>query len=159
MCFLYKRLIELSFLFLNCKARAGITEVHFLPFNPTDKRTALTYLDKAGKMHRVSKGAPEQVLSLSIQNPGFIVTHRKWSKFLKPFYVYFVDTQFGMEQIRYWKKGTHSNWQICRTWSSIPCGCSTGSACWYQRQSWWTLGVCWSSPSVWSTTSWQCWNY
>lgn len=69
--------IELSFLFLNCKARAGITEVHFLPFNPTDKRTALTYLDKAGKMHRVSKGAPEQVLSLSIQNIGFIVTHRK----------------------------------------------------------------------------------
>lgn len=44
------------------KARAGITEVHFLPFNPTDKRTALTYIDGAGKMHRVSKGAPEQVL-------------------------------------------------------------------------------------------------
>ena len=43
------------------KARAGIREVHFLPFNPTDKRTALTYLDGAGKMHRVSKGAPEQV--------------------------------------------------------------------------------------------------
>lgn len=45
----------------NCKARAGITEIHFLPFNPTDKRTALTYIDGAGKMHRVSKGAPEQV--------------------------------------------------------------------------------------------------
>lgn len=45
-----------------CKARAGIKEVHFLPFNPTDKRTALTYLDAAGKMHRVSKGAPEQVV-------------------------------------------------------------------------------------------------
>lgn len=44
------------------KARAGIQEVHFLPFNPTDKRTALTYLDSTGKMHRVSKGAPEQVL-------------------------------------------------------------------------------------------------
>ncbi|KAK8505611.1 hypothetical protein V6N12_038350 [Hibiscus sabdariffa] len=42
------------------EARAGITEVHFLPFNPTDKRTALTYIDEAGKMHRVSKGAPEQ---------------------------------------------------------------------------------------------------
>lgn len=39
-------------------ARVGITEVHFLPFNPTDKRTTLTYLDKAGKMHKVSKGAP-----------------------------------------------------------------------------------------------------
>ncbi|XP_050376167.1 plasma membrane ATPase 1-like [Argentina anserina] len=47
------------------EARAGITEVHFLPFNPTDKRTALTYLDKDGKMHRVSKGAPEQILNLA----------------------------------------------------------------------------------------------
>ncbi|XVF10889.1 hypothetical protein REPUB_Repub07fG0222300 [Reevesia pubescens] len=47
------------------EARAGITEVHFLPFNPTDKRTALTYIDEAGKMHRVSKGAPEQILNLA----------------------------------------------------------------------------------------------
>ncbi|XP_065858863.1 ATPase 11, plasma membrane-type-like isoform X2 [Euphorbia lathyris] len=47
------------------EARAGIIEVHFLPFNPTDKRTALTYLDSAGKMHRVSKGAPEQILNMS----------------------------------------------------------------------------------------------
>ncbi|XP_058086177.1 plasma membrane ATPase 1-like isoform X3 [Magnolia sinica] len=47
------------------EARAGIREVHFLPFNPTDKRTALTYLDSAGKMHRVSKGAPEQILNLA----------------------------------------------------------------------------------------------
>jgi magnesium-transporting ATPase (P-type) len=47
---------------VNKQARAGIEEVHFLPFNPTDKRTALTYLDTAGDMHRVSKGAPEQVL-------------------------------------------------------------------------------------------------
>ncbi|CAM8959154.1 unnamed protein product [Rhodiola kirilowii] len=46
------------------EARAGIQEVHFLPFNPTDKRTALTYLDSQGKMHRVSKGAPEQILNL-----------------------------------------------------------------------------------------------
>ncbi|XP_047044584.1 plasma membrane ATPase 3 [Lolium rigidum] len=47
------------------EARAGIQEVHFLPFNPTDKRTALTYLDAEGKMHRVSKGAPEQILDLA----------------------------------------------------------------------------------------------
>ncbi|KAL5582390.1 hypothetical protein UlMin_014832 [Ulmus minor] len=46
------------------EARAGIQEVHFLPFNPTDKRTALTYIDSDGKMHRVSKGAPEQILNL-----------------------------------------------------------------------------------------------
>ena len=44
------------------QARAGVQELHFLPFNPTDKRTALTYLDNEGKMHRVSKGAPEQVI-------------------------------------------------------------------------------------------------
>ncbi|KAI3875549.1 hypothetical protein MKX03_027062, partial [Papaver bracteatum] len=47
------------------KARAGIQEVHFLPFNPTAKRTALTYIDIEGKMHRVSKGAPEQILDLA----------------------------------------------------------------------------------------------
>ncbi|CAI0399226.1 unnamed protein product [Linum tenue] len=47
------------------EARAGVQELHFLPFNPTDKRTALTYLDGNGKMHRVSKGAPEQILHLA----------------------------------------------------------------------------------------------
>ncbi|CAI9780655.1 unnamed protein product [Fraxinus pennsylvanica] len=47
------------------EARAGIQVVHFLPFNPTDKRTALTYIDSEGKMHRVSKGAPEQILGLA----------------------------------------------------------------------------------------------
>ncbi|GAV68548.1 hypothetical protein CFOL_v3_12051 [Cephalotus follicularis] len=47
------------------EARAGIQEVHFLPFNPTDKRTALTYIDGDGKMHRVSKGAPKQILNLA----------------------------------------------------------------------------------------------
>lgn len=48
------------------KARAGITEVHFLPFNPIDKRTTLTYIDGAGKMHRVTKGALEQILNLAL---------------------------------------------------------------------------------------------
>ncbi|KAL3513220.1 hypothetical protein ACH5RR_025937 [Cinchona calisaya] len=47
------------------EARAGIQEIHFLPFNPTDKRTALTYFDSEGKMHRVRKGAPEQILNLA----------------------------------------------------------------------------------------------
>ncbi|GMQ09184.1 hypothetical protein CsSME_00052655 [Camellia sinensis var. sinensis] len=42
------------------EARAGITEVHFLPFNPVEKRTAITYIDSNGNWHRVSKGAPEQ---------------------------------------------------------------------------------------------------
>ncbi|KAI3932614.1 hypothetical protein MKW98_012585 [Papaver atlanticum] len=46
------------------EARAGIREVHFLPFNPVDKRTALTYIDNDGKWHRASKGAPEQIIDL-----------------------------------------------------------------------------------------------
>ncbi|KAI5055730.1 hypothetical protein GOP47_0029251 [Adiantum capillus-veneris] len=51
------------------EARAGVREVHFLPFNPTDKRTALTYFDAEGKMQRVSKGAPEQILALAHNKP------------------------------------------------------------------------------------------
>ncbi|KAL1553867.1 Plasma membrane ATPase 4 [Salvia divinorum] len=46
------------------EARAGIREVHFFPFNPVDKRTALTYIDNNGNWHRASKGAPEQILTL-----------------------------------------------------------------------------------------------
>ncbi|KAL6185365.1 hypothetical protein ACLB2K_041499 [Fragaria x ananassa] len=46
------------------EARAGIREIHFLPFNPVDKRTALTYIDTDGNWHRASKGAPEQILDL-----------------------------------------------------------------------------------------------
>ncbi|KAL6635285.1 hypothetical protein ACP70R_027956 [Stipagrostis hirtigluma subsp. patula] len=47
------------------EARAGIKEVHFLPFNPVDKRTAITYIDSNGDWHRVSKGAPEQIIELA----------------------------------------------------------------------------------------------
>ncbi|KAH7569162.1 hypothetical protein JRO89_XS06G0115500 [Xanthoceras sorbifolium] len=46
------------------EARAGITEVHFLPFNPVEKRTAITYIDSQGNWHRCSKGAPEQIIEL-----------------------------------------------------------------------------------------------
>ncbi|CAA7050646.1 unnamed protein product [Microthlaspi erraticum] len=46
------------------EARAGIEEVHFLPFNPANRRTAITYLDGEGKMHRVTKGAPEEILDM-----------------------------------------------------------------------------------------------
>ncbi|GJR05469.1 plasma membrane ATPase 4 [Tanacetum coccineum] len=46
------------------EARAGIREIHFFPFNPVDKRTALTYIDDRGNWHRTSKGAPEQILTL-----------------------------------------------------------------------------------------------
>ncbi|KAG2699894.1 hypothetical protein I3843_07G208800 [Carya illinoinensis] len=30
------------------EARAGVKEIHFFPFNPVDKRTALTYIDESG---------------------------------------------------------------------------------------------------------------
>ncbi|KAJ0031051.1 hypothetical protein Pint_14655 [Pistacia integerrima] len=46
------------------EARAGITEMHFLPFNPVDKRTAITYIDSHGDWYRSSKGAPEQIIDL-----------------------------------------------------------------------------------------------
>ncbi|KAL1165422.1 hypothetical protein V6Z11_A06G129000 [Gossypium hirsutum] len=46
------------------EARAGVTEVHFFPFNPVDKRTAMTYIEADGSWHRVSKGAPEQIIEL-----------------------------------------------------------------------------------------------
>ncbi|XP_042507197.1 ATPase 9, plasma membrane-type-like [Macadamia integrifolia] len=46
------------------EARAGIQEVHFLPFNPVDKRTAITYIASDGTWHRSSKGAPEQIIEL-----------------------------------------------------------------------------------------------
>ncbi|KAJ4890684.1 H(+)-ATPase 5 [Raphanus sativus] len=47
------------------EARAGVREVHFLPFNHVDKRTALTYVvESDGSWYRASKGAPEQILNL-----------------------------------------------------------------------------------------------
>ncbi|CAN6459760.1 unnamed protein product [Victoria cruziana] len=46
------------------EARAGIKEVHFLPFNPVDKRTAITYIEQDGSWHRASKGAPEQIVEI-----------------------------------------------------------------------------------------------
>ncbi|KAH7675022.1 P-type ATPase subfamily IIIA protein [Dioscorea alata] len=46
------------------EARAGIQEVHFLPFNPVEKRTAITFIDENGNWHRSSKGAPEQIIEL-----------------------------------------------------------------------------------------------
>lgn len=47
------------------EARANIKEVHFLPFNPVEKRTAITYIDFDGNWYRASKGAPEQILDMS----------------------------------------------------------------------------------------------
>lgn len=60
--------MHVASVFNSLQARAGITEVHFLPFNPVDKRTALTYIDAQGHWHRVSKGAPEQVNEVLIHH-------------------------------------------------------------------------------------------
>ncbi|KAK6913209.1 hypothetical protein RJ641_022810 [Dillenia turbinata] len=61
---------------LSLQMRSGIQEVHFLPFNPTGKLTALTYLDSENRMHRVrysrtvpdgrkeSQGGPWQFVDL-----------------------------------------------------------------------------------------------
>ncbi|CAO2813534.1 unnamed protein product [Amaranthus hypochondriacus] len=51
------------------EARAEIKEVHFLPFNPVEKRTAITYIDSEENWHRVSKGAPEQIIELCNLSP------------------------------------------------------------------------------------------
>jgi len=46
-------------------ARAGITKTHFAPFDPSTKRTAITYVDGAdGATVEVSKGAPHTLLAL-----------------------------------------------------------------------------------------------
>lgn len=55
------------------QARANITEVHFLPFNPVDKRTAITYIDSYGNWYRASKGAPEQVQLEKCNLPSFFL--------------------------------------------------------------------------------------
>lgn len=67
------KLIILCF-FVTLQARAGIQEVHFLPFNPVEKRTAITYIDDKGNWHRASKGAPEQVRWCFLCFPSFNVS-------------------------------------------------------------------------------------
>ncbi|CAN0877805.1 ATPase 10, plasma membrane-type [Linum grandiflorum] len=52
------------------EARANIREVHFMPFNPVDRRTAITYITSDGKWYRASKGAPEQILNLCQEKNG-----------------------------------------------------------------------------------------
>lgn len=62
------------------QARANIKEVHFLPFNPVDKRTAITYIDSDGNWYRASKGAPEQVFKDLYSNS--VCPHMKASRIL-----------------------------------------------------------------------------
>ncbi|KAH6896302.1 plasma membrane ATPase [Coprinopsis sp. MPI-PUGE-AT-0042] len=51
------------------KARAGITLLDFKPFNPTDKRTEITYReDSTGKLKRVTKGMTGIIIELCTRN-------------------------------------------------------------------------------------------
>nr|CAD1831924.1 unnamed protein product [Ananas comosus var. bracteatus] len=44
------------------EARAGIQEVHFLPFNPVEKRTAITYIDSAASGTASAKAPPNRLI-------------------------------------------------------------------------------------------------
>jgi len=51
------------------KIREGIEELQFKPFNPTDKRTEITYRTISdGKVHRISKGMSHAILDLCTRN-------------------------------------------------------------------------------------------
>ncbi|KAF8997072.1 plasma membrane H+-transporting ATPase [Cyathus striatus] len=51
------------------RARAGIKLLDFKPFNPVDKRTEITYLEKAsGKLKRVTKGMTGTIIDLCTRN-------------------------------------------------------------------------------------------
>jgi H+-transporting ATPase len=47
-------------MFDDLQVHANLTNIHFLPFNPVEKRTTLTYIDGFdGKWYCASKGVPE----------------------------------------------------------------------------------------------------
>jgi H+-transporting ATPase len=51
------------------RARAGIKLLDFKPFNPTDKRTEITYREEAtGKLKRVTKGMTLNIIDLCTRN-------------------------------------------------------------------------------------------
>ncbi|KAG0307480.1 plasma membrane H+-ATPase [Dissophora globulifera] len=51
------------------RARAGIEQMDFIPFNPTDKRTQMTYRRLSDNtVHRVSKGMSSVILDLCTRN-------------------------------------------------------------------------------------------
>ncbi|KAJ6624220.1 plasma-membrane proton-e [Mycena sp. CBHHK59/15] len=50
------------------RARAGIKLLDFKPFNPTDKRTEITYREEAtGKLKRVTKGMTGSIIELDVE--------------------------------------------------------------------------------------------
>ncbi|RYR06677.1 hypothetical protein Ahy_B05g073978 isoform F [Arachis hypogaea] len=53
------------------EARARIREVHFFPFNPGDKRTALTYIESDGNWHISSKDIEPLQLQRGCEEKGY----------------------------------------------------------------------------------------
>nr|GEW53570.1 ATPase 9, plasma membrane-type isoform X1 [Tanacetum cinerariifolium] len=45
-------------------SQAGITDMHFLLFNPVEKRTTIAYIDQSGNWQGVTKRPPEQIVEL-----------------------------------------------------------------------------------------------
>lgn len=105
------------------QARAGIREVHFLPFNPVDKRTALTYIDAEGHWHRVSKGAPEQVFSSHVFFFQNFEEHLHYQILIPPSVL---DVEPLQLQGRCQAQGSHCNRQVCRTRATLTISCQTG---------------------------------
>ncbi|KAF8155698.1 hypothetical protein B0H34DRAFT_659149 [Crassisporium funariophilum] len=59
------------------RARAGIKLLDFKPFNPTDKRTEITYREEAtGKLKRVTKGMTHSIIELCTRNKTEEVQNR-----------------------------------------------------------------------------------
>ncbi|KAK9151196.1 hypothetical protein Syun_009505 [Stephania yunnanensis] len=59
---------------MECMARAGIEEVHFLSFNPTDENTALTYLDQQGGNYAHEHGEQQESLCLHLYSSAGVET-------------------------------------------------------------------------------------
>jgi magnesium-transporting ATPase (P-type) len=76
--------------------------VHFLPFNPVGKRTAITYIDGEGNWHRCSKGAPEQVRGLFHYEKmiiGLYHTNQFYKKNLKSNFIFMLFRRFKVNII------------------------------------------------------------
>ncbi|QHO07603.1 Plasma membrane ATPase [Arachis hypogaea] len=73
--------------------------VHFLPFNPVDKRIALTYIDSDGNWPRVRKGAPEKIITLcNCKEDVRKKVHEVINKFAEHGLRYFLSKIEGLEQ-------------------------------------------------------------
>ncbi len=83
-------------MFNDLQARANITKIPFLPFNPLEKRIALTYIDGSnGKCYCVNKGVPEWCHYVSYANWSsmfeLFISTSKLNFFGKPFHGFYTE--------------------------------------------------------------------